>query len=211
MALRFEARASDSPWVDTIWTCTSERVQEMTSVAAVCWRLVFWQRQGREYASISGPETRARTSPVPEGATFVGIEFAVGTSLRMVPTPALVAWYVAVSAPAVAPGWARGLSVGSLALVAFGFADRPRRAAGRLRPVPGRPPRRAARRPHRPAEPGSAARPHERGAARRAPPPRSMPPWPASPATRRPRRPVPVGPRRGFTPWFSKRRAYTFR
>ena len=90
MALRFETRASGSPWVDTVWTCTSEQVEEMTSVAAVCWGLVFWERQGRAYASVSGPETRAGTSPVPEGATFVGIEFAVGTSLRAVPTPDLV-------------------------------------------------------------------------------------------------------------------------
>jgi len=90
MALRFETRASDSPWVDAVWTCTSENVEEMTSVAAVSWGLVFWERHGKAYASISGPETRTRTSPVPEGATFVGIEFAVGTSLRSVPVPALV-------------------------------------------------------------------------------------------------------------------------
>jgi hypothetical protein len=90
MALRFQTRASDSSWVDTVWTCTSEEVTEMTSVAAVCWGLVFWERQGRAYASVSGPETRTGTAPVPEGATFVGIEFAVGTSLRAVPTSDLV-------------------------------------------------------------------------------------------------------------------------
>jgi len=90
VALRFGTRASDSPWVNTVWTCTSERVTEMTSVAAVCWGLVFWQRDGRAYASISGPETRTGTAAVPEGASFVGIEFAVGTSLRAVPTRDLV-------------------------------------------------------------------------------------------------------------------------
>ena len=90
MGLRFETRASDSPWVDTVWACTSEQVDEMTSVAAVCWGLVFWEREGRAYAAVTGPETRAGTAPVPEGAAFVGIEFAVGTSLRAFPTPALV-------------------------------------------------------------------------------------------------------------------------
>ncbi|GAA2575804.1 helix-turn-helix domain-containing protein [Dactylosporangium fulvum] len=90
MGLRFETRASDSPWIDTVWTCTSEQVVEMTSVATVCWGLVFWEREGRACASISGPETRTGTAPVPEGAAFVGIEFAVGTSLRAVPTPVLV-------------------------------------------------------------------------------------------------------------------------
>ena len=90
MALRFETRASDSPWADAVWTCTSEHVVEMTSVAAVSWGLVFWEREGRAHTAISGPETGAGTAPVPEGATFVGIEFAVGTSLRAVPTPTLV-------------------------------------------------------------------------------------------------------------------------
>jgi hypothetical protein len=56
----------------------------------MCWGLVFWEREGTPYASITGPETKTGTAPVPEGATFVGIEFAVGTSLRAVPTPALV-------------------------------------------------------------------------------------------------------------------------
>nr|WP_207782023.1 helix-turn-helix domain-containing protein [Phytoactinopolyspora limicola] len=62
----------------------------MTSVAAVRWGLVFWQHEGRSYASVSGPETRTGAAPVPEGATFTGIEFAVGTSLRAMPATALV-------------------------------------------------------------------------------------------------------------------------
>ncbi|GIH98453.1 helix-turn-helix domain-containing protein [Planobispora takensis] len=90
MGLRFETRRSDSPWVDTVWTCTSRRVTEMTSVAGVRWGLVFWEQAGRAYAGVTGPGTRTGTVPVPEGATFTGIEFAVGTSLRAVPTPALV-------------------------------------------------------------------------------------------------------------------------
>jgi hypothetical protein len=90
MPLRFDTRESDSSWVDTVWTCTSDRVAEMTSVASVSWGLVFWEQNGRAYAGISGPESRSGTAPVPEGASFVGIEFAVGTALRAVPVPALV-------------------------------------------------------------------------------------------------------------------------
>ena len=90
MGLRFETRRSDSPWVDAVWTCTSEQVTAMTSVAGVRCGLVFWQQAGRAYAGITGPETRTGTAPVPEGASFTGIELAVGTSLRAVPTPALV-------------------------------------------------------------------------------------------------------------------------
>lgn len=62
----------------------------MTSVAGARWGLVFWQQDGLAYAGVTGPETRTGTAPVPEGATFTGIEFAVGTSLRTVPTTALV-------------------------------------------------------------------------------------------------------------------------
>ncbi|MFG1914532.1 helix-turn-helix domain-containing protein [Micromonospora sp. NPDC048898] len=89
MGLRFTTRGSDSPWVDTVWTCTSEQVTTMTSVAGVRWGLVFWEQAGRAQTAITGPETRSGTAPVPEGATFTGIEFAVGTSLRAVPTSAL--------------------------------------------------------------------------------------------------------------------------
>ncbi|GAA3908811.1 AraC family transcriptional regulator [Amorphoplanes auranticolor] len=90
VGLRFETRRSDSPWVDAVWTCASEQVTAMTSVAGVRCGLVFWQQAGRAYAGITGPETRTGTAPVPEGASFTGIELAVGTSLRAVPTPALV-------------------------------------------------------------------------------------------------------------------------
>jgi hypothetical protein len=62
----------------------------MTSVASACWGLVFWELDGRAYAAVSGPGTGTSAAPVPEGAAFVGIEFAVGTALRMVPTAALV-------------------------------------------------------------------------------------------------------------------------
>jgi len=90
VGLRFETRESGSAWVDSVWTCTSDRVTEMTSVATPRWGLVFWQRDGLAYASITGPETKAGPAPVPEGASFVGIDFAVGTSLRALPVAALV-------------------------------------------------------------------------------------------------------------------------
>lgn len=90
VGLLFETRASESLWVDTVWTCRSEQVAEMTSVATETWGLVFWEQEGVAQAGIVGPESRCGTSPVPEGADFVGIQFAVGTSLRAVATPTLV-------------------------------------------------------------------------------------------------------------------------
>ncbi|MGV9676786.1 helix-turn-helix domain-containing protein [Nocardia sp. NPDC003482] len=90
MGLLLAARASDSPWVAEVWTCRSERVAEMTSVATETWGLVFWEQDGVAGAAVTGPESRTATAPVPEGASFVGIQFAVGTSLRGVAAPSLV-------------------------------------------------------------------------------------------------------------------------
>ncbi|WP_228807192.1 AraC family transcriptional regulator, partial [Nocardia cyriacigeorgica] len=62
----------------------------MTSVASETWGLVFWEQAGQRFAAVTGPETRTGTAPVPEGAVFTGIQFAVGTSLRTVATSTLL-------------------------------------------------------------------------------------------------------------------------
>jgi hypothetical protein len=90
VGLVLETRASESPWIASVWTCRSEQVAQMTSVATETWGLVFCQQEIGPHVAITGPERRGGTAPVPEEATFVGIQFAVGTSLRTVPTAALV-------------------------------------------------------------------------------------------------------------------------
>jgi len=90
MGLRSTTRRSDSPWVDAVWTCTSDRIEEMTSVATARWGLVFWEREGQAHAGVTGPETAASPAPVPAEATFVGIHFAIGTVLRGLPGSSLV-------------------------------------------------------------------------------------------------------------------------
>jgi len=90
MNLRFTTRRSDSPWVDVVWTCTSDQVSEMTSVAGARCGLIFWECDGQRFAGVTGPETATGTAPVPSGATFLGIEFAIGTSLGGLPSSSLV-------------------------------------------------------------------------------------------------------------------------
>jgi hypothetical protein len=90
LILKLVTRASDSLWIASAWSCDAERDREMTSVATPCWGLVFWEQGGRRFAGVTGPETRTGVAPVPEGASFVGIEFAVGTSLRGLPAQRLV-------------------------------------------------------------------------------------------------------------------------
>jgi len=90
VGLEIAARASDSPWISSVWTSRSDGVAQMTSVASETWGLVFWEEDGAPHAAVTGPETRTSTAPVPEGASFVGIQFGVGTALRRMPTSALV-------------------------------------------------------------------------------------------------------------------------
>ncbi len=90
VGLLFDSRASDSSWISTVWTCVSESVTTMTAVASETWGLIFWEEQGTPQAAIVGPETRTSSAPVPPAARFVGIQFAVGTSLRTADTLSLV-------------------------------------------------------------------------------------------------------------------------
>src|SRR5690606_29859103 len=109
---------------------------------------IFWEQDGVPHVEVTGPETGTATAPVPAGATFVGVQMAVGTALRMVPTGRLLDG--GISLPEVTR---RGFRARRLAL---GDAGRRRRrgtgraAGGRRRRGPrprGR--RRAARRPPR--------------------------------------------------------------
>lgn len=62
----------------------------MTAVASETWGLVFWHEEGTPRAAIVGPESRTSVAPVPPEASFVGIQFTVGTSLRIADTSSLV-------------------------------------------------------------------------------------------------------------------------
>jgi hypothetical protein len=90
MGLTFDTRPSDSSWISSVWTSRSEQVATMTAVASETWGLVFWWQEGVARAAVVGPESRTATAPVPEHADFVGIQLAVGTSLRMADTASLV-------------------------------------------------------------------------------------------------------------------------
>ena len=55
----------------------------MRGVASETWGLVFWSEDGSPQAAVVGPQSRTSVAPVPSEASFVGIEFKVGTSLRI--------------------------------------------------------------------------------------------------------------------------------
>ena len=94
MGLTFEDRPSDSAYVDRVWRSRSEGLDRMTSIATGHWTLVVWEEAGRVRAALQGPETRASSAPVPEDTTFLGIRFALGTTMPWIPVQRLVDGHV---------------------------------------------------------------------------------------------------------------------
>ena len=90
MAIEFDDRPSESPYVERVWRSHSDAVDRMTSIATAHWTLVAW-RAGREWrVAVQGPETGATTAPVPVDTEFVGIRLSLGTTLERLPTGRLV-------------------------------------------------------------------------------------------------------------------------
>lgn len=90
MPLEIEHRPSESPYVERVWRSRSKDVARMTAVATPRWSLVFWEQAGRMYSAVQGPGSRASRAPVPEEATFFGIDFALGATMPRVPVGRLV-------------------------------------------------------------------------------------------------------------------------
>ena len=90
MTLDMEHRPSASPYIERVWHARSSEVDRMMAVASPRWALVFWVQTGRTRAAVVGPETHASHAPVPEDAVFVGIDFALGTSMPHLPVAGLL-------------------------------------------------------------------------------------------------------------------------
>lgn len=90
VAIEFDDRQSESPYIERVWRSRSDSVDWMTSIATAHWTLVAW-RTGRDRRVVAqGPETRAATAPVPTETEFVGIRLSLGTRLERLPTDRLV-------------------------------------------------------------------------------------------------------------------------
>src|SRR5215831_17014560 len=82
MFIVFEDRASDSPFVERVWTSYSERAGEFLSVASPLWEMVVTRLRGQMFMTVRGPETRATIAECPADGEWVGIRFKFGTFLR---------------------------------------------------------------------------------------------------------------------------------
>ena len=75
----FEDRPSDSPFVERVWRCWSERAGTFQSIAACHWEMVVTRHEGQTSLTVRGPETRASRADCPADGEWFAIRFKLGT------------------------------------------------------------------------------------------------------------------------------------
>jgi hypothetical protein len=83
--LTFEDRASDSPFVERVWRCHSERAGRFLSVASSHWEMVVTRLRGEVSITIRGPETQVTEIDCPAQGEWFGIRFRLGTFMPKLP------------------------------------------------------------------------------------------------------------------------------
>jgi AraC-like DNA-binding protein len=90
MFLVFEDRPSDSPVIERVWRCHSERAGRFLSVASSHWEMVVTRHRGRTRLTLRGPETRATEIDCPADAEWLGVRFKLGTFMPRLPVARLI-------------------------------------------------------------------------------------------------------------------------
>ena len=83
--LIFNDRLSDSPFVERIWRCRSERADTFLSIAESRWEMVVTRHRGKTTLTLRGPETNAATMDCPAEGEWLGIRFKLGTLMPQLP------------------------------------------------------------------------------------------------------------------------------
>lgn len=90
MFIHFADRASDSPFVERVWRCHSDRGGPFLAVASSHWELVVTRLQGVATVTLHGPETRAREVYCPPDGEWFAIRFKAGTFMPALPVASLL-------------------------------------------------------------------------------------------------------------------------
>jgi helix-turn-helix protein len=85
MFLIFDDRPSDSPFIERVWRCHSERAGSFLSIAASHWEMVVTRHKDKTTLTVRGPETKAATLDCPAEGEWVGIRFKLGTFMPQLP------------------------------------------------------------------------------------------------------------------------------
>src|SRR5262249_30901151 len=85
MFILFDDRPSDSPFVERVWRCHSERAGPFHSIAASHWEMVVTRYKGKTTLTLRGPESRATTVECPAEGEWLGVRFQLGTFMPKFP------------------------------------------------------------------------------------------------------------------------------
>jgi hypothetical protein len=88
--LVFQDRPSDSPFIERVWRCHSERAGLFHSIASPHWEMAVTRHRGRTYLTIRGPETKATMADCPADGEWLGIRFRLGTFMPKLPVSRLI-------------------------------------------------------------------------------------------------------------------------
>jgi AraC-like DNA-binding protein len=83
-------RASDSPFIERVWRCHSERAGMFLSVASSHWEMVITRLQGQSIVTLRGPETKPTEVLCPADGEWLAIRFKAGTFMPQLPVHRLV-------------------------------------------------------------------------------------------------------------------------
>lgn len=83
-------RTADSPFIERVWSCHSERGGTFLSVASSHWELVVTRLQGQSMVTLRGPETRPTEVPCPAEGEWLAIRFKAGTFMPHLPAARLM-------------------------------------------------------------------------------------------------------------------------
>ena len=82
----FKDRLSDSPFIERVWRCHSERGGRFISVAAGHFEMALTRLRGKTFLTLRGPETKATALDCPAEGEWLGIRFKPGTFMpRLLP------------------------------------------------------------------------------------------------------------------------------
>jgi AraC-like DNA-binding protein len=91
MFIVFDAqRPSDSPYIERIWRCHSERAGTFLSVASSHWELVVTRLRGDTTITLRGPETRVSEVACPADGEWFAVRFKAGTFMPKLPVARLI-------------------------------------------------------------------------------------------------------------------------
>lgn len=79
----FDDRPSDSPFVERVWRCHSERGGSFHSMAASHWEMVVTRLEGKTSLTVRGPETKATSADCPAEGDWFAIRFKLGTFMPL--------------------------------------------------------------------------------------------------------------------------------